>query len=332
MSARWEETLDHQIDLLKSLHSEMGRRYVEGWAQSVKGETPDGQASGWTNKDGTPNRSLDPAAKAYAKALLGDLPDKLSAMVFNADPVYVDPDVMTIIEGASAGFEPEPLRPEDLITEAGFMWFPRPIRMPDIYGKVMTYRAVLWHPLVVRRERAGSIDGTGIYLSLFHSIDDPDDYADADAMAREIKAGRLLLAHVAPWEFGKGYEQTGNPASGLYGTAKIIQCAWRLMLQTLSVRTQERASGPFRKRWARADMPEKRVTVVRLRRPAQERDPDAEHRTVDWQSRWIVGGHWRNQWYASLGVHRQVWISPYAKGPEDKPLVLKKTRVFEWIR
>jgi len=41
---------------------------------------------------------------------------------------------------------------------------------------------------------------------------------------------------------------------------------------------------------------------------------------------------WRNQWYPSLSQHRQKWISPYVKGPEDKPLVVRPRRVYQWTR
>jgi hypothetical protein len=52
------------------------------------------------------------------------------------------------------------------------------------------------------------------------------------------------------------------------------------------------------------------------RRPAGE----ATTATVAWTKRWVVSGHWRNQWYPSIGAHRQRYILPYVKGPADKPL------------
>jgi hypothetical protein len=69
--------------------------------------------------------------------------------------------------------------------------------------------------------------------------------------------------------------------------------------------------------------------VIRLRRPKAK--PEGE-RTVDWSHRWLVRGFWRNQWFPSLGIHRQLWISDYIKGPEDKPLRIKPTRAFELVR
>lgn len=43
----------------------------------------------------------------------------------------------------------------------------------------------------------------------------------------------------------------------------------------------------------------------------------------DYTHRWIVNGHWRNQWLPSRKTHRAQWIAPYVKGPEDKPLVVR---------
>lgn len=55
----------------------------------------------------------------------------------------------------------------------------------------------------------------------------------------------------------------------------------------------------------------------------------AGHR--DWAYQWAVRGHWRHQYYRSLDTHQVIWIDPYVKGPEDKPLKPSKT-VFAVIR
>jgi hypothetical protein len=73
------------------------------------------------------------------------------------------------------------------------------------------------------------------------------------------------------------------------------------------------------------------VVVVKLRREQGERhEPTGEE--GNYSHRWIVGGHWRNQWYATESIHRQIWISPYVKGPEDRPLIVRPRRVFQWER
>jgi hypothetical protein len=63
------------------------------------------------------------------------------------------------------------------------------------------------------------------------------------------------------------------------------------------------------------------VHFVILRQP--KTNPRAalnDHGMVDWQSRWMVRGHYRNQWYAATKTHRTIWVASYIKGPADKPI------------
>ena len=67
-------------------------------------------------------------------------------------------------------------------------------------------------------------------------------------------------------------------------------------------------------------------TSLRRQRYASEAEREAEAR--EFSHRWIVRGHMRNQPIGPRNAeggqkHMRVWIAPYVKGPEDKPLVLK---------
>ncbi|HVJ71632.1 MAG TPA: hypothetical protein VM531_09030 [Sphingomicrobium sp.] len=71
------------------------------------------------------------------------------------------------------------------------------------------------------------------------------------------------------------------------------------------------------------------VKVIRLRR--QERhlsvNPDAGHR--EYGFRFIVDGHVRNQPVGPGHKDRKlIWISPYVKGPDDKPLRVPQHKVY----
>jgi hypothetical protein len=70
-----------------------------------------------------------------------------------------------------------------------------------------------------------------------------------------------------------------------------------------------------------------KVSVVRLRRVGSQRDIDSIAQQ-EWSCRWLVTGHWRNQWYQKAGRHVRRWIAPYVKGPEDKPMKPPTPRVF----
>ena len=74
------------------------------------------------------------------------------------------------------------------------------------------------------------------------------------------------------------------------------------------------------------------VKVIQLRRA----DPASAGivpgpQDVEWSCRWIVGGHWRNQAYAN-GEHKLIYILPYVKGPEDKPLKVPSHTVYSVSR
>jgi hypothetical protein len=65
--------------------------------------------------------------------------------------------------------------------------------------------------------------------------------------------------------------------------------------------------------------------IVRLRREEKERRDEAlpDGRPLrEYSHRWMVQGHWRNQWYPSMQDHRPKYIPPHIKGPKDKPLVV----------
>lgn len=71
------------------------------------------------------------------------------------------------------------------------------------------------------------------------------------------------------------------------------------------------------------------VRLTRLPRMSHSGSGNAQT-DRDYTHRWVVNGHWRNQWYPSMQSHRPKWIAPYIKGPDDKPLVVKDDRfVFD---
>lgn len=72
------------------------------------------------------------------------------------------------------------------------------------------------------------------------------------------------------------------------------------------------------------------VQVVQLRKIEQrthEQGSETDQLT-EWSCQWTVRGHVRQQWYGSLQKHLPVWIHPYVKGPEDKPLKPRTTSIM----
>jgi hypothetical protein len=105
-----------------------------------------------------------------------------------------------------------------------------------------------------------------------------------------------------------------------------VYAAFFLMSQRLAMTVQHKTDRHHRRRAERLELPVPPfLKVITLRRYEQERERDALARltspnTVDWNWQWLVGAHWRNQYYPASGEHRWKYIYDYIKGPEDKPL------------
>jgi len=323
---RWAEALDTQLDTWRWFREELGARELRGFAESFMEKAIDPEQHGLGPEE---LQAAIHSANWKQASALGKAIEAIPRMLWQADPIYVDHEMMPLVDAAVGSWKAEPLIETDILIPTGFLLLPRPVYVTDIHQKSMSVRAFLWHPSVIINEVTEE-ETSGIVLCLFSNMDDPDDYQPDEEIIRylrHMRTTKLALCHIVGWPYGENTHQKGGANNGV----EIVQCILRLMAQTIAVRSEAHAPRAIRKRIERANFPTKRITVVTLRRPEGERDPDA-HRDVAWTRRWIVDGHWRNQWHPSLGIHRQIWISPYVKGPTDLPLVVPKAHVYQFVR
>jgi hypothetical protein len=312
----WHEVSDYQAELLNLLRSDLGKRYVFGWCW----ETSHG--------DEYPMDMAEHAAGMYRT---------LRESVARAEPVAVEEEVLDLVEAAADGFEPEPLHGHDLITPAGFVVFPRPIIRYDVHGRECAVRALGWGPAMFNDPELDKGSATpGIQLALFSHRDDEDWYTAHHGKAPMLGPSKLGLFHLYPWRFGEAWgelevkvEQDGVPVSVFSGYSRFCQAFWRICLGRVTVMEHRRPPRPVRRRAERLELMGE-TQVIRLRRPAS-RPQREEGEGVAWTCRWLVHGHWRQQWYPSLDAHRQIYIDPYVKGPDDKELRIRD-RAFELVR
>lgn len=139
----------------------------------------------------------------------------------------------------------------------------------------------------------------------------------------------------------------GDTPSPFTNTTRYLHALWFLLGQTVTSLEDEYVGRAARKRMGRIGLPD-RVTVVTLRRGSGNRSEGES--LVEWSHRWVVRGHPRWQPYGSsradhdheLGPvevelahsvrrcthpgcdHRvvRIYIAPYVKGPDDKPIVI----------
>ena len=109
----------------------------------------------------------------------------------------------------------------------------------------------------------------------------------------------------------------------------FLKALWTISAQPISAVATAPPSRPERRRAERIGLPDAGgVRVITLRRQHRQTTAEDEELAVAWSHRWVVGGHWRNQYLPSTDSHRLQWIPDHVKRPADKPLVVKPT-VFD---
>jgi hypothetical protein len=112
---------------------------------------------------------------------------------------------------------------------------------------------------------------------------------------------------------------------------KFVAASLSFLEQELVVTPRGEAHRTARRRLERAgSVQEPYIKVVELRRRHYREHGDAGEsgEGPDWKNRWIVSGHWRRQYYPSTDAHKPLYIAPYVKGPEDRPLKTPQSKLF----
>jgi len=102
---------------------------------------------------------------------------------------------------------------------------------------------------------------------------------------------------------------------------RTLVAAWLLMGQTLAAHERADAAPSEARRLARRGDPPSPVTTVALRREVVPSDETSAGSEREYRHRWLVRGHWRQQWMRGSGTHRPTWIDPHLKGPEGADLL-----------
>jgi hypothetical protein len=249
------------------------------------------------------------------------LADGAAALVELSAPIWVSAQMVDLLEVAAHQMPDQRLLLIDVPMSAGFALLERSIEVSDGYERAPVH-AVAWcvSDVITPSSRAGVV----FYL-----------YSRA-----------MPLPRFALWEFGttiaesyerllrKGVENTVGIKESFFEVLRLFAAFWHLIQQPIAHVSEERAPRQVHKRAERAGIEKKdSIRVVTLRRLRVEREDSetGEKREIEWDHRWIVTGHWRNQFYRSLNTHRLIWINPYVKGPEDKPLVVGQ-KAYRWVR
>lgn len=279
-----------------------------------------------------------------------------------AETYYVAPRMVEVAIAASESMPDEPLLPHDLPSDHGFVWFAVPFRVIDIRGRVVSLNAALWAArggrvrLWALTDKDDPVDAGNVTLR------------EQDPAVWRLMP-HLSVAHVEHLVYGAELPRTMTwntplppgarveftPLRGEDGSmqmtwatdvpmdiqqeptikrddwAAFILTLWRLCQQSIADRHQEQPDRALRRRMRRANVPDRPVTVIALRRRSGHGDGSTE---VEWSHRWVVRGHWRQQRVKDADgqwTTRAIYINPYVKGPEDRPLLVRE-HVYGLVR
>ena len=308
----WETALSAQAEILAMMANPIGGRYADLWLRDRATKYGRGATL--------------PSAMAFESMV-----DDLLVM----EPLYVAAEMHHLVLDAMKTFDAgEPLHETDVLFPAGFAYLPEPFLSLDMAGKETAWRAAAWRLIDVHLDVEFASDNhvqvgmqKCLKVHLWSRVDDKDDYTEMWMRGIPEDWG-CLHATVLPLTIAHDLKHTRGEGDDKADWITYLRVLHRLMAERIVKPSRRRTSRPVWREAKRKGMPEiKDVVVVELRRVTHkhDREPGEAH----YSHSFMVRGHWRNQWYPSLRLHRQKWISPYVKGEGD---FIEKERVWVWDR
>jgi len=256
----------------------------------------------------------------------------------NGDTFWVEDDMVKLAAIAADSLVNGAFLPilhlEDMLAPHGFAYFDEPWQP----GGTLPIRAIAWSTGLFKK-RMGENEihkGSGIEFAIF---------ADGGAYPEEavFKLSQFLKFKGFPtsymaivpmysdsWMFDIDVDfiANGPQLDSIEGDTVpppdlvrgFIYSLFHLATQQ-SVKEQPISRQLRRRHERNGDVP--KVSVVSLKK-RRRRLPSGRTVEVAYDHRWMVRGHWRNQWYPAYEAHKPIWIQPHVKGPDDMPLVMKE--------
>lgn len=235
-----------------------------------------------------------------------------------AELYYVTEQMTDLAVVASRSLPEFTLAPEDLPSSHGLVVFAKEFALPDEDQQVPVVGAAWgpWHGAPSHWVHGGV--WVDFYTSPDHPAYDRQGVVDLPHLLND-NCGQIPFSRGEPIE-RPDFSDRGSALA--VGWMDMLRTTWLLMGQTIATVQDECLDRVSLRRLNRLERHESspRVRVVDLRRKTHSGEPGTEA-SREYYHRWIVRGHWRNQWYAKVGDNRPIWIAPHIKGPEGAPLL-----------
>lgn len=285
--------------------------------------------------------------EAFSMELATRLVDALGVITSEIPMYFVKDEMTDLIQHAS-----NQLSDEDLIdvtiapTRRGFVYFDKPIEGVDLRGESIKMNACVWF--------FDNTDSLLLYMfnDMYRTPDQPSQQILNDKMLQKrqekLKQGRWsfigMMAEKGGKPIGSPLPEQDEQTKTFYEESegftpvpstnfiRVLHAYWLMMGQTLVHVTEERGDKRVARSQAQMGLPNL-VTVIQYRRKENTNEYVGES-SIEWSHRWIVRGHWRWQPYKDeqgKDSVKRIWIAPFMKGPDDKPLVITD-KVYALIR
>lgn len=262
----------------------------------------------------------------------------LAREVADARLYVADADLVSVLLDAAEGMPDSPLLDSDAIDTSGLLWFAQPIAlrssMTDSDGEVTEVEARLAGLLWREQPDTDGRPGLSIRMVLLSS-------RDAVGVDMPGRPGVAVADSSVTWPYGFTLEEAwdayraadphASRSKALLMLWRFTATFWHLSRQRITTTEQVRPTKAVRSNASRAGIriPDDGITVIALRHAEGSSAGSSPGRThAGYRVRWAVRGHWRQQWYPSLGLNRPVFIHPYLKGPDGAPF---KDSTTVWV-
>ena len=318
----WTRALDTQMDLLKWHLTDLGQAFTMNFFNNVLSK---GKNHGATYE----------ATPEQIKHDTHTLERNVREMLWRGDTMYVTTDMQHIMLQAAHDL-PDAYRFDirEILCPMGFCLFEETIYGVDISGVTLGICGLSWYQILHGDTRA-------MIVSFWSPTQDPDDKSTWEFVKLLEKDGfpipPLSLCHYYVLSDGATV-RPGKELNNMQGTELVD--GMLSLFAALNILSHQTIGEPIkmppprstRRRIARdfTNSPERMITLITLRRKSAKKQHDPDAPPVPWSRRWMVGGHWRRQ-PDKNGWH-WTYIYEYIKGPEDKPLIIRERRVFNFRR
>lgn len=234
----------------------------------------------------------------------------LSDQIGVGDTFYIEPGICDTLARAADTLPEFTLAHDLLLSPVGFVYLGKPLGMPGVSHRL---KAFSWN--LVRSDPARSADADRYMIFVvFWSGPSYPPVPCWVYLPRLEQAWNAMFTELHDAGVGAG--------SDMHFMSSLFSSFLLFVKQDFIVEKTESAGKSARKQLNRRQLTkEPIVRVIQLRRKATKYAKRFGNPVeVDWDHRWIVRGHWRNQFYRASKTHRPKWITPYIKGPEEKPL------------